>query len=90
MSVKTFTKDPDAVLDYVGDWSKWLAGDTIVTSTWDIPAGIVKDSDDKTVTTVLIWLSGGTAGQKYACRNRITTALGRTDDRTIVIKIKEK
>ena len=23
----TFTKDPDALLDYSIDWSKWLAGD---------------------------------------------------------------
>ena len=25
----TFTKDPNAVLDYAIDWSKWLAGDQI-------------------------------------------------------------
>ena len=30
----TFLKDPDAVLDYSVDWSKWLAGDQIETSTW--------------------------------------------------------
>ena len=30
----TFLKDPDAVLDYSVDWSKWLAGDQIQTSAW--------------------------------------------------------
>ena len=28
----TFTKDPNAVLDYSVDWAKWLDGDTIATS----------------------------------------------------------
>ena len=30
----TFTKDPDAVLDYSVDWSLWLAGDQISSSEW--------------------------------------------------------
>jgi hypothetical protein len=89
-AIKTFSKDPDATLDYKGDWSKWLGGDTIATSTWDVPDGITLLSETHDATTVLTWFSGGTAGQKYEVRNRITTAAGRVDDRTIAIKIKEK
>ena len=35
----TFTKDPDAVLDYSVDWSLWLAGDEISTSEWLLEEG---------------------------------------------------
>lgn len=85
-----FTKDPDAVLDYQIDWSAWLGSDTIATSSWIVPDGITKASDTKTTTTATIWLSGGTLGQSYTLLNRIATAGGRTEDRSIVIGIAER
>ena len=86
----TFTKDPDATLDYQIDWSSWLGSDTISTSTWTVPSGITKDSDTASTTTTTIWVSGGTAGTSYELVNRIVTAAGRTDDRTIQINVREK
>jgi hypothetical protein len=90
--IATFEKDPNAVLDYVIDWGdEWLeAGDEISTSTWTVPTGITKDSDTKTTTTTTIWLSGGTDGVSYDIVNRIVTTGGRTDDRTITIKVRER
>ena len=85
-----FMKDPDAVLEYINDWSAWLVSDTISTSTWVVPTGITKDSDTKTTTSATIWLSGGTAGTDYSIVNRIVTAAGRTDDRTIKVRIRNK
>lgn len=88
-----FVKDPNAVIDYKIDWSAWLTAaddDTISTSTWIVPSGITKDSDSKTTTTATVWLSGGTAGEDYAITNRIVTAGGRTEDRTIRIMVREK
>ena len=35
----TFTKDPDAVLDYSVDWLLWLAGDQISSSEWILEQG---------------------------------------------------
>lgn len=87
---QTFTKDPNAVLDYRVDWSTWLDGDTIATSTWIIPAGITKNSDTNSTTATTIWLSGGTVGIRYELTNRITTAGGRTEDRTIKVSVKER
>jgi hypothetical protein len=90
---QTFTKDPNAVLDYQIDWSAWLlaaGADTINTSTWTVPTGITKASDTKTTTTTTIWLSGGTAGQSYALTNRIVTTGLRTEDRTIVIIVQDQ
>lgn len=86
-----FIKDPDAVLDYTVDWATWLGTDTISTSSWPvIPAGITKDSDTNSTTIATIWLSGGTIGETYQLTNRIVTAGGRTDDRTITINIVSK
>jgi hypothetical protein len=87
----TFDKDPNAVLDYTVDWEDWLVGsDTIATSTWSVPSGITKDSDTKSTTAATIWLSGGAHGTNYALVNRIVTASGRTDDRTITVQVRSK
>ena len=85
-----FIKDPDAVLDYTVDWSDWLGSDTISSSSWTVPSGITKDSDSNTDTTATIWLSSGKNGKTYEIVNRIVTAGGRTDDRTIIIEVMDK
>ena len=80
-------KDPDAVLDYSVDWSNWLGDDTISTVTWEVPTGIKKENQSNTTTVATVWLSGGTAGNTYDITCRITTAGGRTDDRTVRLKV---
>jgi hypothetical protein len=90
MALSWPTKDPDAVLDYVVDWSDWLGDDTISTSTWTLPFGITKNSDSNTDTTTTIWLSGGSAKRDYSIKNRIVTADGRTDERTVDIPVRQK
>lgn len=87
---KEFRKDPDAVLDYVVDWSEWLVDDTIDASEWTVPDGIEKDSDTHTTTTATVWLSGGTLGATYTLVNHITTVAGREEDQTIRIKVRSK
>lgn len=86
----SYTKDPDATLDYGFDWEAWLDGDTIVTSTWIVPAGLTKDSDTKTTTATTVWLSGDTEGQVYSVTNRIVTSGGRTDDRSLTIVVSDR
>lgn len=87
---REFTKDPQAVLDYVIDWSDWLDGDTITASQWTVPDGIEKDSDTHTTTAATIWLSGGTLGETYSVVNHITTVAGRENDQTIRIKVRSQ
>ena len=87
----TFTKDPDAVLDYSIEWSKWLAGDQIQTSTWtagdpDLQAA----NETDTVTSTTVWLSGGTEGQSYTVTNHITRVGGRTDERSFTIQVENR
>jgi hypothetical protein len=89
-----FTKDPSAVLDYAIDWSHWLGTDTIATSAWTItasgPLPLEKVRDTHTTTVATVWLSGGCAGGRYKATNRITTAGGRTEDRTIELFVEER
>ena len=91
----TFLKDPDAYLDYGMDWTNWLDGDTIVTSTWFVPgnSGLTQSNSSvnaaATVTTV--WLAGGTiAAAPWMVTNRITTAGGRAEDRSFLVTIRER
>lgn len=96
-------KDPDAVVDRTINWASadgtndggstdtgWLQGDTISTSTWIVDTGITQDSDSSTTKLATIWLSGGTDGISYEVTNRITTAAGRTEDRTLLFTILER
>ena len=86
----TFTKDPNAVLDYTIDWTRWLAGDQIAASEWLVPTGLTKMADSKTASSATVWLSGGTAGQSYTVTNRVTTTGGRTEDRSFTIRVEER
>jgi hypothetical protein len=86
----TFPKDPNAVLDYTIDWTRWLAADQVVTSEWLVPTGLTKVGDSKTASSATVWLSGGTAGQSYTVTNRITTTGGRTEDRSFTIRVEER
>ena len=95
-----FSKDPAAVLDYTFDWaaltngtgkSDWLAsGETISSYTVTADAGITKNSDTNTSTTVTVWLSGGTIATRYKIVCQIVTNFSRTDERTITIAIENR
>lgn len=92
MAIVTAQKDPDAVLDYSLDWSAWLDGDTIVSSTWTISGpdtSLTIDEDSETTTVTTVWLSAGTRTKSYNATNHITTASvpARQDDRTIRLHI---
>lgn len=90
-------KHPDAVLDYGFDWSDWLeSGETIVSSDWDVPSGLVEDTDSDHVPggfddiTTSIWLSGGVLGEDCDVVNDIITSEGRKDSRTVTIKVRSR
>ena len=84
-------KDPSAVLDYVFDWTGWLAtGETIANYTITADTGITDDSSTEDAGKVTVWLSGGTAGINYKVACLITTSAGRTDERTIWIKVVDR
>jgi hypothetical protein len=83
-------KDPDEILDYAIDWTARLGGDTVAQSQWIMPTGLTKDSDSKSPTMTIIWLSGGTLNKTYDVLNRVITTGGRTFDQTVRLKVKTK
>jgi hypothetical protein len=87
----TIYKDPDARLDYAYDWTAWLEEDeTIESYTFDVAQGDVEvDADAELDGVVTAWLIGGTVGKaKVTCH--IVTSVGREDDRTMSITVKER
>ncbi len=99
-----FLKDPSAVLDYKFDWKAnshgvagadgdWLGTtETISTKTITATTGITVDSSSLTDsnTSVTVWLSGGTAGSTYTVACKIVTAAGRTDERSIIVRVQDR
>ena len=93
MATFSTTKDPNEVLPYQMDWTAWLAGDTLATSTWLVTGGgdtLIVDSDTNNATVTTVWLSGGSRGRTYIVTNRVTTTDLKTADRSIQFKLVEK
>lgn len=89
--MKQWIKDPEAVLDYSVDWSRLLGDvDTITALTVTPEEGVTVDSSSFTDTTTTAWISGGTAGEEYGVTFSITTAGGRTDERTITLIVRQR
>lgn len=89
-------KDPQAVLDYAIDWGAEYLGDddALADSSWSVePAeaggvSVVSSSFGDRVATVQA--AGGTAGKLYRLANRVVTQSGRTDDRSIVLRVEQR
>ena len=91
MANNQYLKDPSAILDWAFDWTDWLAAaETITDHTITADTGITVDSSTELDGKIIVWLSGGTAGQNYKVACKITTSAGRTDERTIWIKVTDR
>ncbi len=85
-------KDPAAVLDYEFDWSAWLAqGETIVEPAVIEATGMDINPGSKTTQIadgkVTFWLGGGVAEKFYEVSCQVTTSAGRTDRRTVPLRV---
>lgn len=89
--MKSYVKDPDATLDYAFDWSLWLdSGDTIQTSVWTADPALTLTNESNDGTKTKVFVSGGVNESTYKLTNRITTAQGRIDDRSVEIRIYQR
>ncbi len=102
--MEDFEKAVAAELDWYFDWraltngsglSNWLAdGETITAFTVTATAGITIDSKPAALvngaTAVSVWLAGGTAGRNYIVTCRITTSAGRTDERSLRVRVRPR
>lgn len=98
-------KDPDATLDYLWDFGPWLNSvvsivesptlepDFIIAyeifavgSPAPIDIGVTGQQDG----VIVAFLSGGILGQTHQVTCRIHTAGGRTDDRSVYLRIRSR
>lgn len=91
----TITHDPDATLDYIWDFTDLIeSGDSITTVTFHpTDPGLTVTSGVTDSTTAIGWVSitdQSLVGQTIGVAGRYTTAEGRTDDRSLFFKIKER
>jgi hypothetical protein len=91
ITLQQISKDPDAILDYVVDWTSWLTPitDTIASVVWVVPTGVTETAVLFSNTSATIWLSGGTLSKVYTIVCRVTTANGRTEDHSFNILIEQ-
>ncbi len=82
-------KDANATLDYVFDWEAFVDADsdTIVSADVIAPAGLTITGTTITVSTVRVFVAGGTEGTTYPIVNRIATAGGRREDKVLELTI---
>lgn len=88
-------KDPDAVLDYSIDWgAEYLGDDLLAESEWsatpDEPGGVTIIGSQFDASTSSVKAGGGGAGRIYRLVNRIVTASGRIDSRSIVLRVEKR
>ena len=87
----TFTKDPNALLDYTVDWSAWLAtGEVIDSVSWTVPTGITSAGTSNTDTTATIRLGTATRSKTYEIGCTITTSEGQIDKRTFSVTCQDR
>lgn len=90
-TIATFIKNDDAVLDYPMSWAAWLGSDTIADAEWTVPSGLTTPkAATVTTTTATVWLGGGTIGEDYRVTCKITTAAGRVDERSILVRVRPR
>ncbi|HEV2865930.1 MAG TPA: hypothetical protein VGX37_05400 [Allosphingosinicella sp.] len=90
-----YLKDPQSRVDYGIDWGAgYLAGQTIAGSAWSVEpqeaGGIVIDAAAFDSTRTAATLTGGVAGRVYSVSNHITLSDGRSDDRSISLRVEQR
>ena len=94
----TFTKDPDSNEPRGLDWTRYLEAiaddETIVTSTWVVdPTGELTLNSPSIVTgakKTQVRYAAGTAGETYTVTNHIVTSSGVIDERSFLVRVRER
>lgn len=90
-----FLKDPTATLDYAIDWqAAYLDGQTIQSSLWDVApdaaGGITVSAANHDGGRTMVTLAGGMRGMRYQITNRVTFSDGRSDDRSLDVRVEDR
>jgi hypothetical protein len=92
MTNNVYIKDPNSRLDFGFDWSQWLTtGETILSYVITTQEGLTKVADGSTTAgSVIVWLSGGTPGERYSVACLINTSGSRVDERSIKLDCRNR
>lgn len=105
MSFKWANKDPDEILDYSVDWSRFLGVATISSVQWSVDNasgvktsitagntvnGIQNVAQTNTNTVATIHLGLGTLNEEYKFYCRMIDSTGSIAERVIKLRIKEQ
>lgn len=90
-----FVKDPAAVIDYAVDWqSAYLAGQAISQSDWSVapdePGGIAIAVAVTAAGRSVATLVGGRRGHLYRLTNRVSFSDGRSDERSLDVRVEDR
>jgi hypothetical protein len=93
--VAIFVKDPAALVDYAIDWAAGYLGEqTITGSVWRVAP---QDAGGVVVASSLIApgkthasLAGGRIGHIYHVTNAVNFSDGRSDERTLVVRVEDR
>ena len=88
--ISRFTKDPDAKLDYLWDWTGYLAPGEFIQSVEVTAGGVNLESVEHDTTTVTVWVGGGVHGVRAVVSCRVTTNQGRIDERSMRLYLKDR
>jgi hypothetical protein len=84
-------KDPDSRVDFTLDYTEHFIDDDTVTSAEIIaPEGITVESPTITNNKVTFWCSGGESGENYLITCRTTTQLGRVEDHSFKLVVRQR
>lgn len=89
-----YAKDPSSTVDFSIDWSDWLAADEqIVSAAWNIEpslAGGLQAGQLIDAGSVRgVFVSGGSAGDRYRLTCHVVTDAGRSADRSLALRLME-
>ena len=90
-----YLKDPDGRIDYSIDWgAAYLDGQVIADSQWGVSPeevdGVAIDVASFDFTRTAVTLTGGVAGHVYRIGNRVTLSDGRSDERSLTVRVEER
>jgi len=90
-----YLKDPHSRVDYAIDWgAAYLDGQAIAASVWSVvpeeSGGVAIDEAGFDLTQTGVTLVGGVPGHVYSVVNRVTLSDGRSDERSITLRVEER
>jgi hypothetical protein len=89
-----YLKDPQSRVDYRIDWGGYLDGQVVAASAWTVTptetGGLGVDGSTFDLERTSATLTGGLPGHVYSATNRVTLSDGRSDQRSITLRVEER